>query len=89
MARYFPFGRKKLTDTEKAEENLIKRYDGKHHRSSGMRFERPSANLETINDRELELEDARHGYGKKAYLNPNGDEDHEKIYRHGHILQHK
>ena len=78
MARYFHFGRKKQNDTEKAKENLIKRYDGKHHRSSGMRFKRPSANLGTINDRLLELEDADQGHGKKTYMNPNGDEDHEK-----------
>lgn len=69
---------KKQDDTEKAKENLIKRYDGKHHRSSGMRFKRPSANLGTINDRLLELEDADQGHGKKTYMNPNGDEDHKK-----------
>ncbi|CAI7635239.1 unnamed protein product [Penicillium viridicatum] len=78
MARYFPFGRKKPTDTEKARENLVKRYDGQHHRSSGMRFKRPSANLETIDDRLLELEDAHHEDGKKTYLNPDGVEDHKK-----------
>ncbi|KAJ5588129.1 hypothetical protein N7537_010807 [Penicillium hordei] len=78
MARYFPFGRKKPIDTEKAKENLMKRYDGKHHRSSGMRFKRPSANLETIENRLLELEDAHHGHGKKTYLNPNGVKDHAK-----------
>ncbi|KAJ5511522.1 hypothetical protein N7453_003625 [Penicillium expansum] len=78
MAHYFPFRRKKPTDKEKAEENLIKRYDGEHHRSSGMRFQRPSANPETIHDRLLELEDTSYGYGKKKYLNPNGDDDHEK-----------
>ncbi|CAI7661159.1 unnamed protein product [Penicillium palitans] len=85
MARYFHFGRKKQSDmekkqndTEKAKENLIKRYDGKHHRSSGMRFKRPSASLGTINDRLLELEDADQGHGKKTYINPNGDEDHKK-----------
>ena len=69
---------KKQDDTEKAKENLIKRYDGKHHRSSGMRFKRPSANLGTINDRLLELEDADQGHGKKKYMNPNCDEDHKK-----------
>ncbi|KAJ5211325.1 hypothetical protein N7491_011145 [Penicillium cf. griseofulvum] len=75
---HFPFRRKKPTDVENTKENLFKRYDGKHHRSSGMRFQRPSAaNLETIENRMLELEDA-HGYGKKKYLNPDGDEDHEK-----------
>jgi hypothetical protein len=56
----------------------MKRYDGKHHRSSGMRFKRPSANLETIENRLLELEDAHHGHGKKTYLNPNGVKDHAK-----------
>jgi hypothetical protein len=75
---HFPSGHKKPTDMESARDNLIKQYDGKPHRSSGMRFQRPSAaNLKTIENRMLELEDAR-GYGKKKYLNPDGDDDHEK-----------
>ncbi|OQE15993.1 hypothetical protein PENFLA_c029G08565 [Penicillium flavigenum] len=78
MAHHFPFRGKKQTDMEKARENIINQYDGHHHRSSGMRFRQPSANPETIEDRMLELGYARDGYGKKKYLNPNGDEDHEK-----------
>ncbi|CAG7946732.1 unnamed protein product [Penicillium nalgiovense] len=77
MAHHFPFRSKKQTDLEKARENIMIQYDGHHHRSSRMRFRQPSANPETIEDRMLELEYARDGYGKK-YLNPNGDEDHEK-----------
>ncbi|KAJ5360921.1 hypothetical protein N7517_010112 [Penicillium concentricum] len=75
---HFLLGRKKPTDMEKAKENLIKRYDGDNHRSSGMRFQRPSAaSLETIENRMQELNDG-HGYGKKTYLNPDGDGSHEK-----------
>ncbi|CAI7624937.1 unnamed protein product [Penicillium glandicola] len=78
MAPHFGFWRKKLTDMEKARQNLMKQYDGKNHRSSGMRFRQPSANLEIIEDRMMELDDARLGYNKQKYLNPRGDDEHEK-----------
>ncbi|KAJ5284598.1 hypothetical protein N7505_002578 [Penicillium chrysogenum] len=78
MAHHFPFRGKKQTDMEKARKNIEHQYDHHHHRSSGMRFQQPFAEPETIEDRMLELEYARDGYGKKKYRNPNGDEDHEK-----------
>lgn len=78
MTSSFPFRRKKPTEIEKAKENLVNQYDGHHHRSSGMRFQRPFIDPKSVDKRRLELEDSEQNYCKQRYLNPNGEDDHEK-----------
>jgi hypothetical protein len=74
----FSFRRKKPTELEKAKENLASQYNGHHHRSSGMRFQRPFIKPESVDDRMLELENSEQTYCKQAYMNANGENDHEK-----------
>ncbi|KAJ5946454.1 hypothetical protein N7454_003293 [Penicillium verhagenii] len=60
--------------------HLQKQYDGNRHWSTGVRFQRPpKLSPEQLNERMLELEHEEPVIEKRRYLNPNGDDDHEKF----------
>ncbi|KAJ5777308.1 hypothetical protein N7520_000554 [Penicillium odoratum] len=62
------------------EKNLQKHYDGRWHWSPGLRFRRPpKLTPEQLRDRMIELEHEDPVIRKRRYLNPNGDDEHEKF----------
>lgn len=59
-------------------EHVAKQYDGTHHWSSKIRFERPSLKPSEIQNRINELEHGNSQRIKRRYLNPRGENEHEK-----------
>ncbi|KAJ5279764.1 hypothetical protein N7478_005136 [Penicillium angulare] len=70
----------KELEHEKWENNLRKQYSGHWHWSSGVKFKRPpKLSPEQFNDRVIELEHESTTMSKRRYLNPTGDDEHEKF----------
>lgn len=61
-----------------AEKHLERQYDGKWHWTLDGMTHRPSIPQDQLKDRMLELQDSKQVYRKRRYLNPWGDNDHEK-----------
>ncbi|KAJ6036367.1 hypothetical protein N7540_000646 [Penicillium herquei] len=60
--------------------NLEKQYNGHWRWAPGIKFRRPSKlTPDQLNDRIIELEHEQPINSKQSYLNPNGDDEHQKF----------
>ncbi|KAJ5893837.1 hypothetical protein N7495_005528 [Penicillium taxi] len=71
--------RKEQRRINKAKHHLQRQYDGNWHWRPDGKFKHPRMDQPQLDNRILELEDAKHMYRKRRYLNVWGNSEHEKF----------